>query len=74
MQLSVRDVDEKIFRKFKAKATEEGMPVGKALNMVMDQWVWKNEKRAKLTDFKPINMGKNARKLSEEIDKVVYGD
>jgi len=74
VQLSVRDVDEGVFRQFKEKAVREGMPVGKALNMAMSMWVWDNKKRVRLTDLKPMNFGKNSEKLSEEIDKIVYGD
>ncbi len=74
MQLSVRDVDENVFKKFKAKATEEDMPIGKALTMAMDTWLARKQKRAKLTDLKPMSFGKNTRNLSEDIDRTVYGD
>jgi len=73
MQLSVRDVDESTFRKFKAWAAEEDIPVGKALNLAMTLCMQKGRKKAKLTDFKPMSFGKGTEKLSEEIDKVVYG-
>ncbi len=74
MQLSVRDVDDRVFKKFKAWAAEEDVPIGKAITLAMDTWLERKEKRTKLTDFKPFNFGKGAEKLSEEIDKVVYGD
>ncbi len=74
MQLSVRDVDEQAFKKLKAWAAEEGMPIGKALNIAIDQFIgWRNPK-IKLTEIKPINLGKRAKNLSEDIDKVLYGD
>ena len=73
MQLSVRDVDDRVFKKFKAWAAEEDMPIGKALTMAMDQFIaWRNPK-IKPTDIKPINLGKGSERLSEEIDKVLYG-
>lgn len=73
MQLSVRDVDESTFKKFKAWAAEEGMPIGKALTMAMDQIISWRDPKIKLMDIKPINLGKRARNLSEEVDKVLYG-
>lgn len=32
------------------------------------------DKKVKPTDIKPINLGKRARNLSEDVDKVLYGD
>lgn len=74
MQLSVRDVDERTFKKFKAWAAEGDMPIGKALTLAMDQIISWRDPKVKLTDFKPLNLGKNARHLSQEVDKVLYGD
>ncbi|MBI4171013.1 MAG: hypothetical protein HY514_04910 [Candidatus Aenigmarchaeota archaeon] len=74
MQLSVRDVDDSVFKKFKAWAAEEDMPIGKALTMAMDQFIAWRDTKIKPTDIKPLNLGKRARNLSEEIDKVLYGD
>lgn len=73
MQLSVRDVDERVFKKFKAWAAEEDMPIGKALTMAMDQFVVWRDKKVKPTDFKPLDLGKGSERLSEEIDKILYG-
>lgn len=74
MQLSVRDVDERTFKKFKAWAAEDGMSMGKALTIAMDQLISWRDPKMKLTDIKPINLGKHAKNLSEDIDKVLYGD
>ena len=73
MQLSARDVDERVFKKFKAWAAEEDVPIGKALTMAMDQFMSKRDKKTKLTDFKPFDLGKGSERLSEEIDEVLYG-
>jgi len=76
MQLSVREVDEKIFREFKAEAVREGFPVGGALNLAMKMWVEKAEKKPKMSilNLKPASWGKGTEKLSEESDTVLYGD
>ncbi len=74
MQLSVRDVDKKVFREFKAQAVREGMPVGKALSLAMVFWMGQNAKPVKsIKDLKIANLGKGTEKLSEEIDKILYG-
>ena len=75
MQLSVRDVDKKIFREFKAEATREGFKVGGALSLAMQLWLQKSRKpKMSLLDFKPTNWGKGTERLSEEVDKILYGD
>lgn len=75
MQLTVKEVDERVFREFKAEAVKEGYTIGKALNFAMSMWVWKSTKpKRSLLDLKPVSFGKGTEKLSEEIDKVLYGD
>ena len=73
MQLSVRDVDEKVFREFRAEAVREGMLVGKALSLAMSLWLQKNAKPfSNMLNFKPMKLGKGTEKLGEEIDKILY--
>jgi len=74
MHLSVRDVDERAFKTLKAWAAEKDIPIGKALTIAIDQFVGWRDPRIKPTEIKPINLGKRAKNLSEEIDKVLYGD
>ncbi|MBI4176392.1 MAG: hypothetical protein HY518_04250 [Candidatus Aenigmarchaeota archaeon] len=74
MQLSVRDVDERVFREFKAQAVREGIPVGKYLTLAMNHWLGETRKPLQdIRNFKPFNFGKGTEKLSEEIDKILYG-
>ncbi len=75
MQLTVKNVDEKVFREFKAEAVMEGFNVGKALNLAMSMWLWKSAKpKRSLLELKPVSFGKGTEKLSEEMDKILYGD
>ncbi len=76
MQLSVKEVDEKVFRDFKAEAIRDGMKVGQALNLAMQFWLQKVEKKPKLSilNLKPRKWGKGTEMLSEESDKVLYDE
>ena len=75
MQLTVKDVNEKIFREFKAEAARESVNIGKALNLAMSIWIQKSTKpKRSLLDIKPVSFGKGTERLSEEADKIVYGD
>lgn len=73
MQLSVRDVDGKVFKNFKVEVTKEGLTIGKAITMALDQWVENKRKNENFLDLKPIDWGKGTEKTSEEIDKILYG-
>jgi len=73
MQLSVKNVDDKVFRKFKAESVKEGITVGKTLTMAMESWLEKTQgKKMSILNFKPVAWGKGTEKTSEEIDKGLY--
>jgi hypothetical protein len=77
MNITVRDVDERIFREFKAEAVKEGMQLGKALTRAMRFWLdRKKEKRPKksILDLKPFDWGEGSERSSIEVDQVLYGD
>ncbi len=77
--LTVREVDEEIWRRFRAKIEEEGMKTGQALNEALDIWIKEKEKRKKRPDprrFLKVNgIVKPGRRVqwSTEIDQVLYG-
>jgi hypothetical protein len=76
MNITIRGLQETVFRKFKAKAAEENVTLGDALSQAMEAWLKKGRTgapRAKLADLKITNWGKGTERSSEEIDKVVYG-
>ena len=74
MQVSIKDVDEHIFREFKAESVREGLKIGKALTLAMQMMLEKSEKKPKMRflDLKPRDWGKGTERVSEEIDSVVY--
>jgi hypothetical protein len=77
--LSVRDVDERVWRRFRAKTEEEGLKTGQALNEALDIWIRRRERRPRGPDarhFLKMNGIIRTRKpvrWSEEIDKMLYG-
>ncbi len=73
MTITVRNVDEELFKEFKVEAVKEGIPIGKALNMAMVQWISQHKKpRKSLLDYKPTSWGKSTEHTSEEIDAILY--
>ncbi len=77
LNITIRDVDEKVFRKFKAEAVADGTRLGNAVTKAMKFWVNKKgkEKHGKksLLELNPFDWGAGTEKSSEEIDEILYG-
>ncbi len=74
MQISVKDVEEQVFREFRADSVRSGFKVGKALTLAMKFWLEKKEKKPRMSilGLKPKDWGKGTERLSEKIDEVMY--
>ena len=72
MQLSVRDVNEQVFRAFKAKAVKSKLNVGQAITLAMKHWLEEHAEKKSFLSFKPKSWGKGTEQTSQEIDKVLY--
>ncbi|MEK6957760.1 MAG: hypothetical protein AABW99_02180 [archaeon] len=77
MNMSVRDVDPKTFREFKATAVASGVKTGAAVTQAMREWAEKKAKKEKkeksFFDLKAWDWGKKNRNASSEVDEVLYG-
>ena len=80
--IGVRDVDEEVFRKFRAMTVEERMRLGEALTKAMNSFLKekREEKQKKhlrgvdyLLKVKPFDFGPGTERTSEEVDEIVYG-
>jgi plasmid stability protein len=75
MDTTIRNLDEKAYRKLKAKAAVEGITVGTAVSQAIKSWLEESKARKKsvsLLDMKPEHFGKKNARLSEEIDEILY--
>ena len=78
--IGVREVDEEIFRKFRAIAVEDKIRLGEALTKVMERRIAdvkmrereKTNMAKELLKVKPLRVGKKVR-WSEEVDEFLYG-
>jgi len=77
--LTVRNIDEEIWRKFKAKTAEEKLRAGTALNEAMKMWVRERDIKEfipnpkNILKLEGIIKGKKKVRWSEEIDETLYG-
>ena len=76
MNITIRDLDESVYRRFKAKAVEEGLKIGEAMTQAMELWIRQRsmKPRGSLLDIKPFSWGKGTEKVSIEIDQILYGE
>ena len=75
MNITIRNLQETIFRKFKAKAANEGIKLGDALAQAMEAWASRGSVKPKgrLSDVKPFNWGRGTEHTSSEVDSILYG-
>ena len=76
--ISVRDVDEETFRKFRARAIENRLNLGEALTLAMKELIERKKREISpnpknILKLKPVRFGKGNERLSEEIDEILYG-
>lgn len=78
MNITIRGVDEKVFRKFKGEAVKEGTKLGGAVTKAMKSWLdtrgKENRHEKSLLELKPFDWGPGTEKSSAEIDETLYGD
>ena len=75
MNITVRDLNEEIFRKFKGKAAERGMKMGTAVAHAMKLFI-ENEVavQVKKPMPKPARWSGARDSTSKEIDSLLYGE
>ena len=66
MNITIRDLDESVYRQFKAKAVEEGLKIGEAVTQAMELWIRQRSIKPKgsLLDIKPFNWGADTHNVS----------
>lgn len=76
MNITIRDVDEPVFRKFKAESVRKRMKLGNALTNAMMTWLEKEQGKKKVKkhflDLKPFDWGEGTERSSVEVDEILY--
>ncbi len=77
--LVARKINRGIYRKFKQKALEENINIGKALNQAMSDWIRKQSEEEKpninkLLELNSVIKTKKQVNWSEQIDETLYGE
>lgn len=73
---TVRGLDEEVYRQMKARAALEGKTIGQAFNEAIRAWLAQSGALARtgtLRELRPEPWGSGAERLSEQVDRDVYG-
>lgn len=75
MNITVRDLNEAVFRKFKGKAAERGMKMGAAVTRAMQLFIAQEAQKQvrKAGTIRLSDLTKGSDSTSEEIDSLLYG-
>lgn len=75
MDTTIRNLDEKLYRRVRARALATGVTVGEALNQAMLAYLGRPEpsRSASLLDIVPEPYPDGHEQLSQEIDRHAYG-
>ncbi|MEX2178237.1 MAG: hypothetical protein WD801_05975 [Gemmatimonadaceae bacterium] len=75
MDTTIRNLDERVYRRLRARAMASGMTVGEALNHAMRAYLGSPPptKSSSLRELVPEEYPPGNERLSEDIDRHVYG-
>jgi plasmid stability protein len=77
MDTTIRNLDEQVYREFRARAVRQGRNVGELLNDAMRTYLARvavSPGRSSLRALKPEPFPEGNELLSQEVDAIVYGE
>jgi len=77
MNITIRNIDDKLYHEFKAEAIRTGLTVGAAINSAIQ--VWLNQKHKKtpkysFLEYNAVDFGEGTENLSENYEQYLYGE
>lgn len=76
MDTTIRNLDEDVYRRAKARAALEGKTIGQTVNEALRAYLARPTNLGppmSLLDLAPVDIGEGSENLSQEIDAIVYG-
>ncbi len=76
MDTTIRNLDEALYRRAKARAALQGEPIGHVVNEALRAWLAAPRRGGgtrSLAEWKPVKFPEGSENLSQEIDSTVYG-
>ena len=77
LDITIRDLDDELYRQAKARAALMSITIGQALNMAIEMWLEDEKEAVRKKRFSqllaPVRFGKGTEGSSERVDELVYG-
>ena len=77
MDITIRDIDDDIYRQAKARAALLGTTVGRVVSQALERWLEDEPsgraRRGLAENLRPVLFGKGTEHSSERIDELAYG-
>lgn len=74
IQVTIKNVDEHAFSELKAEAAKKKLPVGRALSIAIESWLYESKKpKLPFSKWKTIRGGPATSHLSDQVDSILYG-
>lgn len=75
MDTTIRNLDEGLYRRLKARAALEGRTIGSVVNEAVAVYLARPEPAQTSTwaDLEPLELPPGNERLSEQVDSIVYG-
>lgn len=76
MNVTIKNMNRKLYQEFKAEAARRGLEVGEALTLAIQEFM-KSERTSKnlsILEFEPFDWGEGTETVSEDVDAILYGD
>ena len=74
MDITIRNLNEEVYRELKSQAALKGINIGEALNLAIRHWLNEREKGKRIIEPESSDWGKGTETLSEEINKYLYDE
>ena len=77
MDITIREVDDDLYRQAKSRAALMGTTVGGVVNLALEKWLEEEAQSKAKKGFcdllKPVRFGRGTEHSSENVDELVYG-
>jgi hypothetical protein len=78
MNITIRNIDDSLYREIKADASREGITIGTAVNRAIRVWLNRKSTRSisrhSILELDAIDFGEGTENLSEDFEHNLYGD
>lgn len=76
MNITIKNIDDELYHKFKTEAVQAGLTIGEAVNDAIQAWIVNKNKKApkySFLEFTGFDFGDGTENLSKDYGQYLYG-